>query len=375
MEHNSLMSGIRKKKTRREEILADRDLIRGDEDLLQEKRNTNLLVAGATPLLAGLLIGGDMGDSAEIAAKSLGVEQNRHQKQDDSLMSYLMKRDSARAKAESKGSGMAFQKSKSKKGVPLSFNRNSGKYAIASSGEEFKGELYAPSAVPQFVEKQAAATPFKREHALAKEQGKIAGNVYGKFTTEDSEGRKILMSKSDPRIKRQLVDDKGLSPEFKKIREQRYTKLSTRNAEDIKGVRNARKGLRLIRSKGIMPKMVALNMAVKVTENRATDEDRAVVNNHVSRIMRLRESIEQEKNRTVAKRKIEEAQMLFEEIIAISEKTINADIEAGAKAISRTDVEYENAKKFFGDLAPRGLESSESKRLKRIKELEAMGSR
>lgn len=75
-----------------------------------EFRNKRSLLAGATPLLVGLLAG-NMGDAAEVASKALIDEDQRQLKQDSSLMSYLRKRKIASDKASSPSLKKRFQQS------------------------------------------------------------------------------------------------------------------------------------------------------------------------------------------------------------------------------------------------------------------------
>ena len=145
----------------------------------------------------------------------------------------------------------------------------------------------------------------------------------------------------------------GCSYEKYRCRDKRYTQLSSRVKEDLDAVRTAERGLKLSSSKSVMPQMVSLNMAVKVTEQRATDEDYARVTKAVGNINKIREAIKEEKDGKVVARKIREANELFESILGVANNSLERHVKSSAEAISSTDEQYEDAMKNFGDLLPK----------------------
>lgn len=120
MKDNSLLDSINKKK-KPEEINLDTTNIEGsympDEDIPMfeypdkpdrrwepnlGKQDINTLVAGATPLLVGLLTG-KTGDALDVASAGIQKQEEIRREDDKSLMSYLQKRTIANQKATEGG--------------------------------------------------------------------------------------------------------------------------------------------------------------------------------------------------------------------------------------------------------------------------------
>lgn len=306
------------------------------EDSGISNRTKTLLAAGATPMLVGLLTG-NAGDAAGIAAKNVKSTMDRFNKEDDDLMSYLRKKNAKTDKP-------------TRRYKPARLDNRSYATFDEVTGRYFDPNTRIPIDDPKFY----VETPeIAKKKALAREEGKYGGGVYGRKTVKDQEGRQQILDVKTKGSKQAFKDiEEGISPEFKKTLDKRYTALQSRNRDDIKALKLADKAMTLLDTKGIMPNRVALNMAVKITEDRATEEDKRFVLGHVSTIKNLKERLKEEKSGEVRKRLIDEARRLFGEIRNRSKEIIKKDVESAADAISRSPVEKQKAVKYFSDLYP-----------------------
>jgi len=299
MENNSLYDSLRKK--RREEMKLDADVLRGDKELLQEKRNTNLLVAGATPLLAGLLVGGDIGDAAEIAAGSLAKEQKRHQDQDDTLMSYLMKRESARDKASGSGSGRLYKV------------RNDDGTLTYRTHED--------------AVNQSAALPRRsvgETMEITEGKGRI-NKKYGKGykTAEDpisGKVTKIYMGEEDIPNKEVFETPKSFPKNWDKRKEtmtqsavKDFNSVSKKHKEAMLSLNGAKQNLA---SGGKFAEKLGVMGLVTTIEKRLSDYDRAFYIGEISWLRAFAERIRKEKEGTLPKYIVEEAKKMIERNLA-----------------------------------------------------------
>ena len=334
-EQGSLMDSLRSSKRKRydSDSVSDSSMKRMDleenRDSSMSNSNIRALIAGATPLLTGYL-SGHTGSGVEIAAKALIDEDQRAMGEQGDLLDAFRK-STARSKA---GADRMIQVKNPETG-------------------EITWEWASKSEGSRAPDRRRSEDETVRIHRTREQASKdIVGK--GKQIVESPEGEKILIDKSDPLAQERIFEqtEEGITPKFEKVLDKRYDKLQSRNKKDIDSYRTAVKGYDLASSKGIMPQRIALNMAVKITEQRATDEDYNRVVNHVSKIRRIGEEIKQEKDGKVVARKIKEANELFGRIIKLSGSLIKEDVKKAAKAISRSDAEYKKALKYFGDIVP-----------------------
>lgn len=96
----SLLDALKKKESVEMDSKEPASPLSNRIDEMKDISNTRAILAGATPLLVGLLTGGK-GDAAAIASKGLYEEDKRAQKEQNSLMDYLQKQQIAQDKAKS----------------------------------------------------------------------------------------------------------------------------------------------------------------------------------------------------------------------------------------------------------------------------------
>jgi len=290
---------------------------------MRTQSNDRSLLAGATPLLVGLLAG-DMSSGVSVASDGLIKEDARLMKQQGDYAKAMAKKGSASDPYKSALVKVTLANGKTK------YMTRKEAHAMDSSGLSTQDQI---------------------DKSGKESRAKAIGSGSNISLTKDEQGRQAYSNKLTKRVE-PINGQSSITPKFKEVRDKRYTQLSSRVKPDIDSLRTAQRGLDLSMQTGMMPKMVALNMAVKVTEARATDEDYNRVINNRSRIQRIKESLKEEKNAEVSKRKIKEAQALFKQIMDTAGKSLKSSIDSSARSISENDEQYENASKFFGDLMP-----------------------
>lgn len=143
----------------------------------EEDSDTRSLIAGATPLLVGLL-SGNTGDAAEIAGKALVQEDRRKLQEDQSLMDYLKKKRIAEMEKSDSGSQLGKLQSK---------RLGSGKYAVFSpvTGKYYDPDTLSEIRSPEFY-RETPELVGKKEEARKKIARKYGS---GKSWGTDEEGR------------------------------------------------------------------------------------------------------------------------------------------------------------------------------------------
>lgn len=174
--------------------------------------NQRALLAGATPLLVGLLAG-NTGDAYEIASKALLDEDQRKLKEEGSLIDYLRKRQMANeATAAKSKQELALGKQQQVKlsdGRIASYSPVTGKVYDPTSGAEIRGaEFYRET--PELAAQKTKA----RQKAM------IDLGVKGRTFGTDTQGRIVLRdtvkgtmtpigdtSKMAPKVRKRLLDN------------------------------------------------------------------------------------------------------------------------------------------------------------------------
>ena len=152
-----------------EEIMANSllDMLKSQElkeakGVLREESDTRALLAGATPLLVGLL-GGFKGDSGEIAGNALLAEDKRQLGREQSLFDIMVKRDAA-------GGKLKAPKPLTRSNV-LTIAGPEGKSKIVRVEEALGKSPFRPEKVDE--EKKTKTETFKRSTNLRKEYNRL----------------------------------------------------------------------------------------------------------------------------------------------------------------------------------------------------------
>jgi len=300
--------------------------------------NERALVAGATPLLVGLLTG-NTGDAAEIASKGLMAEDARAMKEQSSLMSYLRKREIASQKTGTTGSNRLYQV----KNPDGSISYRTRADALNQTAPERRRSIDDTLTISG-----GKSNIRQTEHKLlGKHMKKLVDPVTKAETYID-----ITKAREGEPLSVKIEGDKTVHQAFRKEAASRYDKVNTRIKPELDILRNSESGLKLLKTKGQMPTKVALNMVVKLTEGRATDEDFLRVVEAVGYLNRTREAIQEEKDADVIKRKKAEAARVFKTLNNIARESLRGDIRKSVEAISETPEQLKHATKRFSDLMP-----------------------
>ena len=258
-----------------------------DEDLEKKREdisNRRALMAGATPLLVGL-ISGNTGDALEIASKGLIQEDQRKQEEDKTLLSYLRKRSTS----DSKSSDKLF-----KIKHPETGSIRYGTY------DEALGQQ-APSLTHEDV----------KTRGIKRIEAKKADPTFGRKLGKDIQGRDVITNIATG--KRNIIEDlpEGVVPKhLEKVVDKSvssYNTQSKKNDEELKQLTNAQKAI----GSGQLGDKLAVMSLVKQIETRLSDMDRAYYTANISNFSSLREKINQERTGKLSPRLVKEATKLI----------------------------------------------------------------
>lgn len=275
----------------------------------EENEKTEAIMTGATPLLVGFLAG-NMGDAYGIASKGLIALNERRAKKEDHLMDYLKK----------------------KGGESSQLYR-----MITPEGPRYGTREQALGAEPAIdspiiTGRKEAAKLAEQEKSPLKTTRVIMDPIKGIPTTVNV----MTGEENKPIFKPQT---ENIHPKFQKDVETVVKDLGPLVRPDIEKVKNARSGLNLSTKKGIMPAQVALNQVIKITESRATDEDRAFVTKQLNLWERAKEFVQQQKDPVLVKRKLDEMKTIFNTISDVTSSTINRTINSAVEGVVERDAQ------------------------------------
>ena len=287
-----------------------------DEDLEKKREdisNRRALMAGATPLLVGL-ISGNTGDALEIASKGLMQEDQRKQEEDKTLLSYLRKRSMASEKE------------------PEPMKRYS--YTnIEKDGKTIKAKVDAVTGELTPTEHLTGYSPY--------------------FFTDPHTEEKGRVTKGLPDAKPTSVESVTPAGKVSLRFEKRANVIADKYTKDMESVRDIHQSLaeaqRLIHKKGQLPQKVAIQSIVKKVESgRVSNEDREYYTANVSKFQSLREAIDQERNSKVKARLVNEAKTVLKDLIDYGQKRIQGEALSRAKSFSKNKLEHDHLMKKLG---------------------------
>lgn len=349
-DQRELMDYIRKKKSE-DEAPAYRPSVS-----TPDQRNTRALIAGATPLLVGVL-SGYTGDATEIASKALLSEDQRALDEDKSLMSYLNKKA---LKGSDGGSDQKPQQVRLDDGSLGYFK--GGKY-YKPSGEEIPAPKFYTE-TPEIVAKKTGA----REEVLKK---------YGKgtsLTKHPYTGEVMAVDKSNLSSKpvfQAPESARGANPEQMKLVDKSVEKFNTdmkKNDEAIRDLESASHNL----GTGQLGDKIALMKIVKQVEQRLSDQDRKFYLGNISTFRSLRERLQSEKDGKLPPRVIEDVKKMLAQTLASAKKYRDDARSVRIDQLSGRGIDRNYLSERFGLSSPANKESSISEEDKLSAEEEAI---
>lgn len=250
-------------------------MIEGDTPMETESNN-RAIIAGATPLLVGLLTG-NTGDAVEIASKGLLQEDQRLQKEQISMMDYLRKQNIAKSKAKAPSSSAG-------KGIKTVYNKKTGKTETRTHDEIV--------ASPHIYEISSASPSLQGDISGKKLDQRAERGLNNKFM-KGEQGENILVTPKG-QVTRIGAKESDVTPDTRKYMDKTVENFNKVMDKHNSAEAEAKTAIDSLSKGGDFSKKLAVMKAVKEVETRLSDADREFYINDLSVLRRWGEKLDKE---------------------------------------------------------------------------------
>lgn len=318
--------------------------------------NQRALLAGATPLLVGLLAG-NTGDAYEIASKALLDEDQRKLKEDGSLIDYLRKRTEAQNKA-------------------------------AQSDRLYT--IREPDGTLRYVtadKARGAQAPFRRRPE--DESVRMAGRTtqikegiqkrFGKgytIQTDPVTGEKFKIYKGEEEIAPQKIE-LSKTPEYpdgwnknkEKLTQSTVSKFNASTKKQRDALNDLEKASSALESGGKFAEKLGVMGLVKDVETRLSDYDRAFYIGEISYLRKMGTFLEKEKSGRLPKYIVDEAKQLIKAAIEKTNGRISDSTNRTIRQLKAAGIPADYARQRLGAEIEGMVEIPEGGSVKPIEEM------